>query len=374
MTCLRCRKTGADCVFSPAGAAWRRAAANTALRDSTSQGHISLPQHQQTLLGDDSNLLDISLAWPWPPLLDASIPPPGLDHLQQSSSVPLPNSTTPSTSPRATADNAPETIVAQESPRTTCVRQLSNLAFEVDQVSAELSPMAVIHLARGGNVEELCSKHVIRVPYSRCIEQLFILTQRLIDLYPETLELMLGEDLPHEPEDCPDPECVHNSDIPEELADIFLEAGPRPGKVDVFLFHLLTACHEKVSGVLDRIAMSAKLCAKVCMTSPGLIQPKLHIPELRVGKFVASPTSSSSMQVALFAHVTSVLLENAKVMRKTLEGALTAEAAASPVDKQTQIILVQCELIEERNKLHAEQFMRISDNVTKLNMLHVKKG
>ncbi|KAI3322937.1 hypothetical protein HD806DRAFT_121591 [Xylariaceae sp. AK1471] len=339
-TCSRCLKAGADCVFSPAGAAWRRASANTACQSS--------PLLQRPSQGAGN--FDLHLTWPWPPSLDAG----NLSVNELGYISPL---------------SDPVAYKTPEDPRSACVRQLTNLAVEIHQVSVELSPVASFHLPKGTNPEEFYSKHVIHISHSRCLEQLFILAQRLIDLYPELLRLLLGESHPHPWEECQDPDCIHNSDMVEEFAHIFPEADLLQGKIDTFLFKLLTACHEKVSDVFDYLAMATKLCAKVCKASPDLIQPSLHIPELRVGNFVASATSSSSMQATLVAHITSVLKENAKLLRETLEDASTG---ASSLDKEMRMMLLQCELLEERSQLQADQFIQIRDGLTKVN-LHQRK-
>jgi hypothetical protein len=95
----------------------------------------------------------------------------------------------------------------------------------------------------------------------------------------------------------------------------------------------------------------------------------LHIPELRVGNFVASAASSPSMQATLFAHITSLLKENAKLLRKRLED---ASAGDSLPNKGMKMMLLQCELLEERSQLQADQFIRLRDGLTKVNLHHKK--
>ncbi|KAI8945446.1 hypothetical protein F4801DRAFT_126801 [Xylaria longipes] len=328
-SCSRCLKAGSHCVFSPAGPAWRRSSANIACQ--------SNPLPQQNSQGDGN--LDL-----WPPLL-------GIDD--------LPVTNIDYVSPPIFSD--PTLDATPQDPRSTCVRQLSAIAVEIHDVLVEISPVASIHLSKGSQLEEFYSKHVIDVSHSRCIERLFTLAQRLIDLYPDVLRLLTDGSHPQW-EDCQDPNCLHNLDMLEGFAKVFSETGPAHSPIDPFLLKLLAACHDKVSDVLDYIIGATKFCAKVTAASPNLIQPRLHIPELRVGNFVASATSASSMQATLFSHITVVLMENAKLLRKTVGDA--SEEASSP-NKEIRMMILQCEILEERSQLQAEQFIRIRDSLMK---------
>ncbi|TRX91597.1 hypothetical protein FHL15_007602 [Xylaria flabelliformis] len=328
-SCSRCLKAGSNCVFSPAGPAWRRSG-NIACQ--------SNPLLQQNLHGGD----DLHLTWP--PIFDiGDLPVANIDYVSPPISDP-PLDTTP------------------QDPRSACVRQLSAIAVEIHDVSVELSPAASIHLSKGADFEEYYSQHVIHVSHSRCIEQLFTLAQRLIDLYPDALRLLTDGSRPHWGEDCQDLNCFHNSDMLEEFTNVFSETNPTRSPIDMFLLQLLAACHEGVSDALDYIVGATKFCAKITAASPDLIQPRLHIPELRVGNFVASATSASSMQATLFSHITAVLMGNAKLLRKTVGD--TLKETDSP-DKKARMMMLQCELLEERSQLQAEQFVRIRDGLTK---------
>ncbi|KAI1124058.1 hypothetical protein F5Y10DRAFT_38888 [Nemania abortiva] len=335
-TCSRCRKAGSHCVFSPAGPAWRRSPAHVAY-----DGDSDV-LHQQRSQGDGG--LDLQpTTWPPPSFHVSDLSMADLDCVFPPLSDPTRGTTSPD-------------------PRSTCVRQLSAIAVEIHDVSVEIGPAASLHLRKGSDPEELYSQHVVHVSHSRCIEQLFALAQRLIDLYPDLLRLLSGESNPCRVGDCQDPDCLHNSHLPEDFTDVFREAAPARGRIDMFLFNLLAASHGKVADVLDYIIDATKFCAKVTAASPDLIQPRLHIPELRVGNFVASATSASSMQATLFAHMTSVLMENAKSLRKTLED---ASGGTDPPDREMTIVLLQSELLEERSRRQADQFGRIRDGLTR---------
>ncbi|KAI0975098.1 hypothetical protein F4678DRAFT_317463 [Xylaria arbuscula] len=332
-TCTRCLKAGAACIFSPAGPAWRRSSANIAC-----QSDALLLSNSEV---DGSFQFDLS----WPPLLNAG-----------EVSATNPDYITPPVSD-------PEPKTAPQDHRSICVRQLSSLAVEIDNLASELESTGGTHLPKEIDPEDLYSQHISHVSYSRYIEQLFNSAQRLIDLYPDVLTLLSKEDSSSLREECQDSNCFHSSDVSGDFAAIFSEADPIPSRVDMFLFHLLAACHGKISDVLDWLVKTTKLCAQVTSASPDLIQPRLHIPELRVGSFVASATSASSMQATLLVHITAVLMENTKSLRRRFEG--LSKTADRP-DKEIRVVLLQCELLEERSSLQAKQFVRIRDGLTKL--------
>lgn len=253
-----------------------------------------------------------------------------------------------------------------QDPRSTCVRELSAIAVKIHDVAVELSPVASIHLSKEDDLEQFYAQRVIHISHARCIEQLFTLAQRLIDLYPDVLRLLTDGAHPRLGQDCQDPDCFHNSVMMEEFANVFDEKDSTHSSIDMFLLKLLAACHDKTSDVLDYIVAATKFCAKVTAAAPALVQPRLHIPELRVGNFVASSTSASSMQATLFSHITTVLTENAKLLRKTVED--TSKEASSP-DKKTRMMILQCELLEERSQLQAAQFVRIRDGLMRCNYI-----
>ncbi|KAI1314129.1 hypothetical protein F5Y03DRAFT_4118 [Xylaria venustula] len=331
-TCTRCMKAGAACIFSPAGPAWRRSSANIAC-----QSDALLLSNSEL---DESFQFDLS----WPPLLN-------VDDLSTAN----PDYITPPVS-------GPEPKIAPQDHRSICVRQLSSLAVEIDNLATELELTGGTHLPKEIDPKELYSQHITHVSYSRYLEQLFNNAQRLIDLYPDILSLLFEDRSPLR-EECQDSNCFHSSDVSEHFADIFSETDPIPSRVDMFLFHLLTACHGKISDVLDWLVRTTKLCAQVTSASPDMIQPHLHIPELRLGSFVASTTSASSMQATLLVHITAVLTENTKSLRRRFEG--FSKTADQP-DKEIRMVLLQCELLEERSSLQAKQFVRIRDGLTKL--------
>ncbi|KAI1271621.1 hypothetical protein F5Y07DRAFT_340162 [Xylaria sp. FL0933] len=332
-TCTRCLKAGANCIFSPAGLAWRRPSTQI-----TSQSDaLQLPDSQ---VGGN-----FQLDPDWTSLLNpGNLPVPGLEYTSLPVSDPKPDPT-------------------PQDHRSIYIRQLSALAIEIHNVSTELGPAGRLHLPKGINPEELYSQHVIHVSHSRCIEQLFNIAQRLIDIYPNAISFLLDENYLRLDEECQDADCFHNSDVPGDFADLYPGGDPIRSRIDVFLFHLLSACHGKTSDVLECLVRTTQLCAKVTAASPDLIQPQMHIPELRVGNFVASATSSSSMQATLLVHITADLLENARNLRRKFE---SLPETAGPPDKEMRMVLLQCELLEERAALQADQFTRVRDTLTKL--------
>ncbi|KAI0204341.1 hypothetical protein F4808DRAFT_338668 [Astrocystis sublimbata] len=357
-SCSRCLKAGSSCVFSPAGPAWRRSA-NAFLEPHVIQGGIQGGgiqgggiQGGGIQAGDDDDGLDFPL--PWPPLFDlGDLPAADTDCLPASVSDPS-NAATP------------------QDPKSACVRQLSALAVEIHDAATESSDVANIHIAKGGDLAEFYSQYAIHVSQTQCIEKLLTLSQRLIDLYPEVLRLLTEKPRLYQ-EDCRDANCLHNSELLDEFAHVFDDPNsnsihsPSASLVDTFVLGLVTSCHDKVADVLDHILGAAKFCARVTAASPDLTRPPLHIPELRVGSFKASATLASSMQATLFSHITAVLAENVKSLRRTVGDALGNDQARS-LNKRSRMTTLQCELLEERSQLQAEQFNGLRDALMRCNI------
>ncbi|KAI1135932.1 hypothetical protein F5Y05DRAFT_405570 [Hypoxylon sp. FL0543] len=301
--CSRCSKAGTPCVFSPAGPSARR--------------NIPTPLY----LGGD---LDMNIQFDWPSLdlENASATRPEVPQEPQTDSA-LPTG---------------RTEAASQDPRSICVRQLTNLAFEMDRVSEDLSFISRIHMPRNRPTIDYYAEFVDR---HQCIENLFTHAQCLIDIYPKILKVLFDKsDL----SDCQDPNCFHTVELPHELDDFFSSMDDDRNGVDVFLFNLLVSCHTKILDVMGAIVDCSRTCTQVTFSTPGLVEPSVQIPEVRVGNFVATNSAAGTMQTALLVHVASVLVDCARRLRKRVAEIVEGETNS----KQVQVLRLQCELLEER--------------------------
>jgi hypothetical protein len=168
-----------------------------------------------------------------------------------------------------------------------------------------------------------------------------------------------------ETENCLDPDCLHHQEPPAVLEDELhglMDRGYEANPFDSFVFGLLLTCHMRVVDVLDHLLMHATSCAKATLASPNIKEPQLHIPELRVGNFIVSPTSSSSMQAVLLIHIASVLVDRSKQLSERVDEALKDKTST----KQTSIFKLQCEILVETGESTVLALHKLLDGLVKV--------
>ncbi|XXH02941.1 hypothetical protein Hte_009331 [Hypoxylon texense] len=244
------------------------------------------------------------------------------------------------------------TEAAEQGPRASSVLQLTTLAAEIDQASRDMSSISLVHVSRHQPVEDVHSLFIDSFAAHRCVEQLFTLAQRLTDIYPQALKFLFEGP---ESSECKDPDCLHAVELPSDLEEFFSTTDEDQNDVDSFLFNLLVLCHMKVLDVMGFLMSSARTCTQITFGSPDLQEPQVHIPEVRVGNFVATNEAASSMQVALLMHIASVLLDYARQLSKEV----TTVVDRNEHSKQSRMLKLQCELLEEK----AESKMKLLANV-----------
>ncbi|KAI0593668.1 hypothetical protein F4775DRAFT_577029 [Biscogniauxia sp. FL1348] len=340
--CARCLKAGAVCVFSqarPPGPA----AQPTPL---PAPAHVDDVVYElpSPLLDDGP---DTHLAWPLFDLGDGFLNPPQASQLPQQDQP-----------ARATTEN----------PRSACVRQLTTLAVDIDQISSALPRASKLHATEDCSAEEVYATYIDE--FSRfqphCLEQLFGVAQRLIDLYQDATHQLFDEPDAPEPVECHNPDCLHSINISGELGEIFCAPDEPPDRIDIFLFNLVVACHSKLIDIFMTIIANSKMCATLALTSPHTHEPKVDLPELRVGNFVVSSTSASSMQAVLLAHILFTLAERTRQLRKDVEKAFLG---TDNRDRSSKIILLQCDLLEEKTQSQVDRLSKVRDGLVKLGFI-----
>lgn len=241
---------------------------------------------------------------------------------------------------------------AEQNQRPSLVRQLTTLAAEIDQVFLDMSSIALVHVPKTLPIEHAHNTFIDNFAAHRCVEQLFISAQRLTDIYPQALKILFK--VP-ESSECEDPGCFHTVELPDDLKEFFSNTDDDRDDLDPFLFNLLVSCHTKVLDVMGILMISARTCTQITFGSPNLREPRVHIPEVRIGNFVATNATASSMQTALLAHIASVLLDYARQLSKEV----TAVVDCNTDSKQSRIFKLQCELLEEK----ATSKMKVLENI-----------
>ncbi|KAI0895641.1 hypothetical protein F4806DRAFT_64051 [Annulohypoxylon nitens] len=323
-TCTRCLKAGTSCIFSPAGLSTRRNMLTPVYSDSD----LNMNTNMSMNMNMNMNIFD------WPPLDlglgDAAGTPS--DTIQQMQ---------PGTTPAIQQTEQPsQTEAALQDPRSKCVRQLTALAVDVDLLSRDLSSMSRVHVPKNRPIEEYHSRFVENNTRHLCIEQLFTYAHRLINIYPQVLNVIFNKP---DDSDCRDSDCFHAVRLPDELAGCFAGLDDDQDKIDVFLFNLLASCHFKVVDVMALVVQCARTCTQVTLTSPNLSEPDVQIPEVRVGNFVATKTSASTMQTVLLIHLAEVLVDYAHQLSQQITATFEHENST-----QAQTFMLQCKLLEEK--------------------------
>ncbi|KAI1465363.1 uncharacterized protein F4812DRAFT_119136 [Daldinia caldariorum] len=334
-TCTRCLKAGAACVFSPAGLTTRRA----------------LPPSGLAYSNCDLDMMNMQFDWP-PFDMDfdnALVTPPDLS--QGSSSD----------------RQGEQTELPPQDTRSTSVRFLTSLAVEIDQLSITLSNVSHVHVPKNRPAQEYHDKFIENSARSVCIEQLFTVTQSLADNYPQVLSVLF--DRPDSP-DCQDPDCFHRSELPPDLQVFFPASGDNQYEIDTFLFNLLVSCHGKAVNAIGTIISCARTCTQVALSSSDFVEPHVHIPEVRVGNFVATNTTASAMHIVLLIHVTSVLVDNAQQLTKLVTAALEGRKDS----KQAQMLKLQCEVLEENSISKMKLLQQAKGLFTGMNLRNFERG
>ncbi|RYP09306.1 hypothetical protein DL764_001353 [Monosporascus ibericus] len=330
-TCTRCLKAGAQCVFSPAGPAARRAvSAVVPVCENTFSFQASVDDGMGTQF--DWQQLDFGYALPTTPEI------------------------TQNGQPETAREAASSGSSTSENSRSAYVRQLTTLATDLDKVYREMPAAPVAHMFGDLPFKEFVSRYTEKYDQERCLEQLFSAGQILIDIYPHVMEI-----LPKETQAviCLDGDCVHLSSDVQCSNQETCQSGGMAAKLDMFLLNLLILCHSRLLDVFGNLLSHAHACAQITTAYPNDGEQKVHVPELRVGNFVASAASSSTMQAVLLTHIASVLKTHAERLGKNLAEAL----GNGHDDKQSRMLRLQCEILEESAKSRLEELQQVRERL-----------
>lgn len=338
-TCTRCLKAGARCVFSPAGSAARRVApaVTTPVYDDAFSFQTPV---------DDS----LGIQFDWQPLdFGSTLTPP----LEAAAGAGTQDAVQlePAVEKQGVSSSSP-----LENRRSSCVRQLTALAADLDEVFREMPTASLFHMPRGSPIEEVLGHYTKTFDPQRLLELLFRSGQVLIDIYPDILGILF--DTETQVNACPNSDCIHIADLNVSSEDI-----PGSGDMfDTFLFNLLVLCHTRMLDIFESLLSHATLCAKISTAYPDGKEARVSVPELRVGNFVASAASSSTMQAVLLAHIASVLKTQSQQLSRKVSEAIGDE----PNDKQNRMLRLQCEILEDSSADRVKQLQEVKERLIAL--------
>jgi hypothetical protein len=183
------------------------------------------------------------------------------------------------------------------------------------------------------------------------LEELLQRSQKLVHLYPQVLKQLEPQDI----EPCEAPDCVHNSQL-------FLNSRHKIS-IDQSLIHLLVACHLKLLDLFDNIVDHGRLCCHAAPLLPPECEPRLDIPEIKIGSFVAPKISAASMVIAMVIELQSSLNARAQDLHDAVSSNLGHDA------RTTKILGLQCESLIEHASNTCTDLHSLREHLQKLGVI-----
>ncbi len=248
-----------------------------------------------------------------------------------------------------------------EDPRSACVRQLTTLAVDLDNVHRNMPAASTLHIPKYQSIEGAISQYAKTFDTHRSLELLLSSAQVLIDVYPDILKLLFNHE--GRADDCQNGDgCIHLAEDMSVTNKYVPWSEDVMPKVDIFVFNLLTLCHARLLDIFGKLVGHVTLCAKISMAYPNDKESRVRVPELRIGSFVASASSSSKMEAVLLTHVASVL----KTRAQQLSNKLVEAIGCDHDDKLSRMLRLPCEVLEEKSGIRVEQLQQIMERLNSL--------
>lgn len=246
-------------------------------------------------------------------------------------------------------------------PSQLCASRLAKLLLDMGSLWAKMPVKSALHLAQSTSHEEHVKKLTNTIATKAVLETIFGLAQRLIDLYPDAINIALPGETGHLGA-CDIPDCTHQLALPSALDAIEKEVTGRQGapNIDLPLANVLVACHSRLLDLIDCFFLLVTSCIRVTVASPDRREPEFDGPEMRVGSFVASKTAAVSMQITLLKH----LMVGGSDRLSLFGTALSSRAGSVGNDSRSmevQILTLQHQLLTKRHASCLEHIGTIED-------------
>ncbi|KAL6924263.1 hypothetical protein ACHAPO_003482 [Fusarium lateritium] len=300
VVCARCVKAGVTCLFSPPARSLRQP---------------DVVHMDWSILGLDQPVAELQ----------------NTDLDQLIATPPISNHANP-------APSAPITVVSQ----------LTDLMATFDRMQNSPPASLTQHLT----IRELNEfMKVCEINLGAFLEELLQSSQKLVHLYPQVLKQLE----PHDTTPCEIPDCVHNSQL-------FSHSRPQVS-IDQSLIHLLLACHLRLLGLFDNIVHHGGMCAHVVPMLPPECEPRLDIPEIKIGSFVAPKISAASMVIAMVIELQTTLNTRAQDLHDVISSNVGHDA------RTAKILDLQCESLKEHASKTCSDLYSLREHLQKLGVL-----
>ncbi|KAJ4129327.1 hypothetical protein NW768_007864 [Fusarium equiseti] len=233
-------------------------------------------------------------------------------------------------------------------PQVTLVSQLTDLMAAFDRMQDKYSTLKAQHFTMRelNELSEVCGFDI--GPF---LEDLLQRSQKLVHLYPQVLKRLR----PQETEPCNTPDCVHNSHL-------FSRSG-LDVPIDESLIHLLLACHLRLLDLLDNMVNHGRMCAHAVPLLPPGCEPKLEVPEIKIGSFIAPKISAASMIVAMLLEIQACLNVKVQELHDAISSSVGHDARAA------KILGLQCESLREHASITSTDLRSLREHLQELGII-----
>ncbi|KKY32482.1 putative transcription factor aceii [Diaporthe ampelina] len=216
---------------------------------------------------------------------------------------------------------------------------------------AKMPVKLTLHLAQRNSHEEHVKNLTDKIASKVVLENIFALTQRLIDVYPDAISAALPPDTGPPPA-CDIQDCTHSLELPpppglNEIEKQIAGQDKAP-KADLTLASVLASCHARLLDLLDCFFLLVTSCLRLTVASPDGRDPEFSGPEMRVGSFVPPKAAAISMQICLLKH----LMVGLSGRLASLGAAVSSRAGGLDGDgdgMQAQIVILQHQMLTKRH-------------------------
>jgi len=216
---------------------------------------------------------------------------------------------------------------------------------------------------------------------SYSVDELFQLTQSVIDVYPCFLNTFFGSQSSQasSPDSMTEssggstgtnastPQNQRSNDEPaQESSRISRKAPPDHSSI-----LLMLSCHLRLIGIYQHLFKHMKVCAeqKGIAHTPGQIQATFSVPQLRVGSYRPPPSSAIPMQMLLFVHFASQLSSYAADLATEVQGQDIGESFSMRIDDQGTLSRAAAEDVKGRAKDMFDELGKVRNKMVSMGLL-----
>jgi hypothetical protein len=204
------------------------------------------------------------------------------------------------------------------------------------------------------------------------IDELFQLTQDLIDVYPSFLNALFGTQVSSAstPSSMTDSSGVSNDTNTSTPPDQTSRAGPmlvprggsRKAPPDHSSILLILSVHLRLIGVYEELFKHMSVCMnhKGEILTPGQMEVNLAAPQLRMGSYKPPPSSAIPMAMLLFVQFSSQLSNYATELAAEIQDSGEGEPHSSGAKSNPNALLrAAAEDVQKRAKNMADELCRV---------------